>query len=302
MAIGNKTITDLFAEHIGVKQWDSFVRKMITWYYGGFAEVKWCAISCSYMADQLGILDQFGGKEQNTYQLMKNTEAACKKSGKGTFKYAKALKKGDTIRKGTVIFILKSAPPMVYSSTKHTTTAYGDFMYNDQGYFKALGGNQSGEIQVKQYPQKYIYAIFYPQYETHKTLRKGDNGAEVKELQNDLVKLGFGKVTGTKLACRGNFKSNTEAAVKLFQQYTGCCTPDGICGKKTWAMIDKMLAEPLHSAEAMTNVYVRYAPGLEAEKKSKVLDGTVIQYTNIVNGFLYIPKKKGWSKSSYYKL
>ena len=121
-------------------------------------------------------------------------------------------------------------------------------------------------------------------------------------MQKALVKLGFGRVTGHKLACRGHFKNNTENVVKLFQQYTGCCKPDGICGSKTWAMIDKMLAEPLHTTEAMTNVYVRTAPDLDAKKTSKVLDGTVVQYTNIVNGWLYIPARDGWSTSAYYKL
>jgi len=197
---------------------------------------------------------------------------------------------------------MKDEGTMSATSAKHVTTANEDFLYNGTGWFDSLGGNQDNYIKVKKYPQKYIYAIFAPQYDAHKTLRKGDKGADVKELQKALVKLGFGKVTGTKLACRGNFKNNTEATVKLFQKYTKCCTPDGICGKKTWAMIDKMLAEPLHTTEAMTNVYVRTAPDLEAKKKGKVLDGTVVQYTNIVNGWLYIPAKKGWSTSAYYKL
>lgn len=299
--MANKTITDLFAEHLGVKQWDAFVRKMITWYYGGFAEVKWCAISCSYMADQLGILDQFGGKEQNTYQMMKNTEAACKKSGKGTFKYAKNIKKGETIRKGTVIFILKSAAPMTYTSTKHTTTAYGDFMYNGTGYFKALGGNQSGEIQIKQYPQSQIYAIFYPKYDHHTTLRKGDKGAEVKELQQDLKALGFGRVTGKRLLAGGSFKSNTENTLKIFQKTVGL-KDDGVCGPLTWAKIEELLDTPMHSTVALTNVFVRTGPGEEYKKTSKVFEGVSVAYTNIINGWLYIPKKKGWSMSRHYKL
>lgn len=296
------TITDQFAKHIGVKQWDTFVRTMIKWFYGGFAEVKWCAISCSYMCDQLGILDQIGGKEQNTYQMMKNAEAASKKSGKGEFHYAKDLKKGYIIKKGSILFLLKSEAPMTYKSSKHTTTAYTDFAYTGTGYFSSLGGNQSGEIKVKQYLQSQIYAVFYPDYSVHKTLRKGDSGAEVREMQKSLITLGFGRITGHKLAARGNYKNNTENVVKEFQRITKCCNPDGICGKRTWAMIDKMLAEPLHSTVALTNVYVRTRPDLDGKKIAKIKEGTSVQYTNIVNGWLYIPKKKGWSKSSYYKL
>lgn len=302
MAFSNKTITDLFQQHIGVKEYNGIVRTMIEWYYGHFTPVAWCAISCSYMANKLNILDQFGGKNDNVYHLMKQTEAANKKTKKGVFKYRKNIVNGSTIKRGTVIFLMKDEGEMKATSSKHVTTAYEDFKYNGTGWFDSLGGNQDNYIKVKKYPQKYIYAIFEPQYDAHRTLKKGDSGEEVKEMQKALVKLGFGRVTGHKLACRGHFKNNTENVVKLFQQYTGCCKPDGVCGSKTWAMIDKMLAEPLHTTEAMTNVYVRTAPDLDAQKTSKVLDGTVVQYTNIVNGWLYIPAKKGWSTSAYYKM
>lgn len=302
MAMSKKTITDLFAQHIGVREYDGIVRTMIEWYYGGFAKVAWCAISCSYMANKLGILDQFGGKNDNVYKLMRQTEEANKKTKKGVFKYRKDIKNGSTIKKGTVIFLLKSDAPMTTTSSKHVTTAFEDFKYNGTGWFNSLGGNQDNYIKVKLYPQKYIYAIFEPDYGGHKTLRKGDSGAEVREMQKALITLGFGRITGHKLAARGNYKNNTENVVKEFQRITKCCTPDGVCGPKTWAMIDKMLAEPLHTTTALVNVYVRSGPGLDYKKVSKVLDGAAVQYTNIVNGWLYIPAKKGWSKSSYYKL
>lgn len=302
MAMQNKTITDLFQQHLGVMEYNGIVRTMIEWYYGHFAKVAWCAISCSYMANKLDILDQFGGKNDNVYHLMKNTEAANKKTGKGKFKYRKNIANGSVIKRGTVIFLMKDEGEMKATSSKHVTTAYEDFVYNGTGWFDSLGGNQDNYIKVKKYPQKYIYAIFAPQYNVHKTLRRDDTGAEVKELQKDLKALGFGRVTGKRLLAGGGYRANTEATVKEFQRLTGCCKPDGICGQKTWAMIDKMLAEPLHSTVALTNVYVRTRPDLDGKKIAKIKEGTSVQYTNIVNGWLYIPKKKGWSKSSYYKL
>ena len=76
-----------------------------------------------------------------------------------------------------------------------------------------------------------------PKPAEHKTLRKGDKGAEVTELQTDLQKLGYGLG-----ACGidGDFGRATMAAVQLFQHDHGL-TVDGICGPKTWAAIDKAL-------------------------------------------------------------
>lgn len=297
-----KTVTDLFQEHLGAHEYDSFVSKMIKWYYGYDAKVAWCAISMSYMMNQLGLLDQIGGKNQNVYRMLVSTAVANKKTGKGKLLYRKDLKSGDVIKRGTVIFLMKDEGEMKATSSKHVTTAYDDFVYNGTGWFDSLGGNQDNYIKVKKYPQKHIYAIFAPQYNVHKTLRRDDTGAEVKELQKDLKALGFGRVTGKRLLAGGGYRANTEATVKEFQRLTGCCKPDGICGQKTWAMIDKMLAEPLHSTVALTNVYVRTRPDLDGKKIAKIKEGTSVQFTNIVNGWLYIPKKKGWSKSSYYKL
>lgn len=297
-----KTVTDLFQEHLGAHEYDSFVSKMIKWYYGYDAKVAWCAISMSYMMNQLGLLDQIGGKNQNVYRMLVSTAAANKKTGRGKLLYRKDLKSGDVIKRGSIIFILKSAAPMTELSEKHVTSAYEDFVYNGTGYFDSLGGNQSDYIQVKKYGQKNIYAVFVPDYtEEHRTLRKGDSGPEVKELQKDLTALGFGRITGTRLACRGNFKSNTEKSLKAFQKLTGL-TVDGVCGPKTWAKIDALLAVSVHSTTALTNVFTRTGPGSDYRKTGKVLEGDSVGYTIIIDGWLYIPKKNSWSRSSYYKL
>lgn len=297
----NKTVTDLFQEHLGAHEYDDFVTKMIRWYYGGgFAKVAWCAISMSYMMNQLGILDQIGGKNQNCYRMLVSTEGAIAKTHKGKLLYRKDLKNGEIIKRGSIIFILKSAAPMTESSEKHVTSAYQDFVYNGTGYFDALGGNQSDYIKVTKYAQKNIYAVFEPDYGVHKTLRKGDTGEEVKELQEDLTALGFGRITGVKLACKGNFKNNTENCVKAFQKYTGL-TVDGVCGPRTWAKIEALLAVPVNTTTALTNVYVRTGPGKEYKKTAKILEGNSVGYTIIIDGWMYIPKKHGWSMTRYYK-
>jgi peptidoglycan/xylan/chitin deacetylase (PgdA/CDA1 family)/lysozyme family protein len=70
---------------------------------------------------------------------------------------------------------------------------------------------------------------------THKTLRRGSTGSEVKELQEILIKLGYapGPIDG-------RFGPSTEKAVKAFQANNNLVV-DGIVGPKTWAAIDKLL-------------------------------------------------------------
>jgi peptidoglycan hydrolase-like protein with peptidoglycan-binding domain len=65
------------------------------------------------------------------------------------------------------------------------------------------------------------------------TLKKGDHGEAVKQLQSALKDLGF--YSG---AVDGQFGSSTEAAVKHFQQDFGI-NQDGIVGPITWRNIDE---------------------------------------------------------------
>jgi peptidoglycan hydrolase-like protein with peptidoglycan-binding domain len=59
------------------------------------------------------------------------------------------------------------------------------------------------------------------------TLRRGDTGEHVRELQR---KLGVEAI--------GTFGPKTEAALRLFQKGLGM-VPDGIVGPKTWRALDE---------------------------------------------------------------
>ena len=65
------------------------------------------------------------------------------------------------------------------------------------------------------------------------TLRKGDNGPAVREMQELLLKAGC---TLPKHGADGDFGAETKAAVKAFQT-ANALTPDGICGPLTWAAL-----------------------------------------------------------------
>lgn len=72
-----------------------------------------------------------------------------------------------------------------------------------------------------------------------RVLKKGDAGADVKDLQSDLISLGFD--CGS-YGADGEFGSATLAAVKAFQTANGL-TADGIAGEKTLKKLEELLKE-----------------------------------------------------------
>ena len=74
-----------------------------------------------------------------------------------------------------------------------------------------------------------------PEPKKHKTLRRGDKGTEVREMQILLLQHGEGL---PRYGADGDFGGETERAVKNFQLAHGLVI-DGICGPKTWAALDK---------------------------------------------------------------
>jgi len=84
------------------------------------------------------------------------------------------------------------------------------------------------------------------------TLRQGDRGVYVVELQTDLVKLGYG--IGP-CGIDGVYGKSTKAAVETFQ-YDHKLVIDGICGPKTWEAIDQALEDQDHQPEPVVSYAV----------------------------------------------
>ena len=74
-----------------------------------------------------------------------------------------------------------------------------------------------------------------PEPKKRKTLRLGDKGAEVRLMQQDLMKAGEAL---PKYGADGDFGKETLAAVRSFQRKHGLQV-DGVCGPKTWAELMK---------------------------------------------------------------
>jgi hypothetical protein len=91
-----------------------------------------------------------------------------------------------------------------------------------------------------------------------RTLQRGDSGSDVKELQEDLVKLGY---SFPKYGCDGDFGVETEANVKGFQRLADI-EVDGIFGPESYKALMKML-DGLNRYVEITgdSVNVRKGPG-----------------------------------------
>lgn len=294
-----KTLTDLFEEHLGAKEWDSYVTKIITWFYGYMAKVAWCAISMSYMAHQLGIDDQTG-KNQNCYYLLEGIKERHRKTGKGTLKLKEDLKSGDVIKRGTIIFCLNDVAPMKPGSKKHVTTAYKTFVYRGVGTYEALGGNQSDSICVKNYVQSHVWATFYPDYGEDNVLEKGEKGPAVKELQKDLNFLCYRDNNYNQLDLDGSFGGKTEQAVKNFQKDNNL-TVDGRFGPKSRIRLDNLL-KLKRTIKTLAILKVRKYPTQDSEKCYHNIPA-FRKYTasRWKDGFVYLPDLGGWVKEKFTK-
>ena len=99
---------------------------------------------------------------------------------------------------------------------------------------------------------------------TKPTLRKGDKNEYVKELQSDLLMLGYnlGTYGPNKDGVDGSFGQKTEDAVKDFQKANGLAV-DGVVGKNTWAALDAATApqpeiEPAPEPEKLYTVSIMH--------------------------------------------
>ena len=148
-------------------------------------------------------------------------------------------------------------------------------LYIGEGKVIEAKGTQYGVVKSKVTESKWTFwgeltAVDYgsegggeivPAEQKKKTLRRGDKGEDVKELQKELISLGYAL---QKYGADGDFGKETEAAVKAFQTDNGM-KADGVVGEKTYAALEK--ANPLqlytvtipgqmkHEAEALVKAY-----------------------------------------------
>ena len=96
----------------------------------------------------------------------------------------------------------------------------------------AVNGRLNGFEERKRYlaKAKAIWLAPHTKTAAHPVLRKGSQGNDVIDLQNELIGAGY------KVLADGDFGENTDEAVRDFQSRHGL-QPDGVVGARTWAML-----------------------------------------------------------------
>jgi putative chitinase len=97
---------------------------------------------------------------------------------------------------------------------------------------RAINGGLNGLDDRKQYVRK-AKAIWMAEHTptgSNPTVRRGDRGDAVVDLQNELIEAGY------RLSVDGVFGAHTEEAVIDFQTRHGL-RPDGVVGARTWAAL-----------------------------------------------------------------
>ena len=138
-----------------------------------------------------------------------------------------------------------------------------------------------------------------------RVLKYGDEGEDVKELQKDLMRLGYDL---PKYGADGDFGSETERAVKHFQQEHGL-PEDGVMDDEDYDALFRALDGERHVVITGNSVNVRSGPGVNCRDIGTVHKGDVLPYqgeTKNVDGrdwyLIEYKNENGWVSSKYAKL
>ena len=138
-------------------------------------------------------------------------------------------------------------------------------------------------------------------------LINGMSGPDVKELQTDLIKLGY---SCGAWGADGDFGDQTEMAVRRFQTQQGLAV-DGQVGPKTIAALNAVLAaqntavDPKYVEITGGNCYVREEPSLDSEIRGVALNGSKLVFTGKTDGKwlgVVYKDRAGWVSNKYGKL
>lgn len=262
-------------------------------YWRSHAKRVW---DCNGLAE--GLYKDYTGKSIDT-QARYNYAQWCDPKGKGMIpaKYRVP---------GAAVFWGDSA-----SNIHHVAYLYKPVCASKPGgdwYIIEARGVMYGVVEAKLYSRKPDFWGLMTKYFDYgavkaeaaklgdRTLKDGCEGEDVKELQTDLIRLGY---DCGRWGADGDFGDGTELAVKAFQRDHGL-TDDGICGNGTVAALQKALAK-LDAAPQRPklveirggNCYVRQAPGKSGAILGVAHDGDRLTW-------LGQQDDSGWLKVDYH--
>ncbi len=241
---------DDFTKNAGSNNYTCFNRDYCaTKVAGGSINMQWCAAFVS-----MCFVYEFG-LEKAQELLCKNLHCYTPYGAQYFKDKGRYIKRGQGLpKRGDVVFF--------YSSSKgrigHVGIVYnvsGNTVYTIEG--NTSGANylvtNGGGVKKKSYSlgSSYIDGYGRPTYDDvdndgfkplelgDRTLRKGDCGVDVKELQQTLLTL---KYNLGKYGADGDFGSATEGAVKAFQKDEGL-EVDGVFGPASWEKLQERMPE-----------------------------------------------------------
>lgn len=137
-------------------------------------------------------------------------------------------------------------------------------------------------------------------------LKNGMEGADVKELQSALIKLGY---SCGSWGADGEFGDATEFAVRRFQTFNGLDV-DGEVGEKTLAKLKSLYLTDVDLPREVLivggNCYIRTAPNTSAEVLGVAVEGKKYPYGGVTaeNGWLLIEydMRDAWVSGKYGRL
>lgn len=145
--------------------------------------------------------------------------------------------------------------------------------------------------------------------EGQRNLRNGDEGADVKQLQENLIRLGF---SCGKWGADGEFGDCTEQAVEAFQRAYGLNDTGVFDGNTREVMddaldrLDATVEEPRYVKIVGGNCYVRSAPNTSGRKLGVAHEGDVLPYQGqtSADGWHLVEYKNqnGWVSGKYSRL
>lgn len=152
------------------------------------------------------------------------------------------------------------------SSGKRTKTLEHTGLYYNGETIECSNGVQHSATLAKKWEVWGVPACVegdtpQPEPEKKPTLRQGDRGEAVREMQNALISLGY-HVGQT--GADGIFGKNTRSGVAAFQASAGIRV-DGICGPETWAAIAAAI-RPEPDKPVMYTVHIPHAAEDEANR------------------------------------
>lgn len=270
-------------------------------YAKDIAEGRWCA-------DCVGMIKAFFWMNGNIDGPNRYATNHCPDtSADGMIKLCKQTGPISTIPDIPGLVVWKSGHIGVYIGNGYTIEERG-FAY-DCVKRKVKDGPWTRWGRLPDYMLQYTDQPYTPPHLGDRTLSNGDSGEDVKELQTDLIRLGY---DCGRWGADGDFGDATEMAVRDFQKAMDLVV-DGEFGPASYsalrlalAALDKPTETPHYVQIVGGNCYVREAPSTTGAIRGVAHEGAKLPYTGETseNGWLKVTYKDepGWVSGKYGRL